>query len=79
MTVHLFPLWLHPSLHPTPSIYPCVSVTVSVTVTVRAGIPPHPVERQSEAEGPRREDTLGHKPVVSVAVTTQGNMQVRHN
>lgn len=34
-------------------------------------IPSHPVERQSEAEGPRREDTLGQKSAIGVAVTTQ--------
>ncbi|XP_044050962.1 Kv channel interacting protein 3b, calsenilin isoform X1 [Siniperca chuatsi] len=40
-----------------------------------ARIPSHPEERQSEVEGPRREDALGQKSAISVAVTTQENMQ----
>lgn len=34
-------------------------------------------QRQSEVDGPCREDTVGHKSVIGVAATTAGNMQVR--
>lgn len=65
MNVHHFRLWPHPA----PLISWCVNVC--------ARIPSRLSQRQSEEEGPRTEDALGHDSPVSVAVTSPGNMQVR--
>ncbi|XP_038560655.1 Kv channel interacting protein 3b, calsenilin isoform X2 [Micropterus salmoides] len=67
MKVHLVSSQAAPLIPPPPR--------ARVRARVNVGIPSHPEERQSEVEGPRREDALRQKSAIGVAVTKQENMQ----